>query len=219
MGTLASKMSGSIFNWQEKNVNGGEANQLKEKNIALIQENAQLKEKIRSDQKQFSNDTLKTNYSLTEASIIGKDNFFNTPIFFILGGKDKGLRDGLPVLDGNGVLVGTIQGVQEKISQVALTPNHQSRIGGRIAGSDWDGVVEGNRDLRAVLEMLPLESKINNGDQVVTDNRNPDIPQGIVIGTVAAIKESDDHLFNQALLDLPWESNNLDKVWVILGRK
>lgn len=205
--------------WADDSFGNVEINKLKNENVVLMQENASLKERFRNISLQFEDNSLKSNYSLTEARVIGKDNFFNTPIIHILSGTEDGLRDGLPALNLSGVFIGTIKHSQEKTSQVILTPNHESRVGARIAGTEWDGIVEGNRDLRAVLEMLPLPNKVELGSQVVTDNRNPDIPEGLLIGTVALTKESDDYLFNEALLDLPWNSNNLDKVWIITGRK
>ena len=215
VGVLINRVKNSFTGREDDSPN----NKLEKQNLALMQENASLKEKIRDNSIQFGIDSVKTDYTIVEARVIGKDSFFDIPLLHLLAGTDKGLREGLPVLDPNGVLIGTIKESQEKISQVVLTPNHESRVGAKIAGSDWDGVVEGNRDLRAVLEMLPLESRVKEGDQVVTDNRNPNIPEDLIIGSVGLIKESDDHLFNQAVLDLPWDSNNLDKVWVIVGRK
>jgi cell shape-determining protein MreC len=209
----------SLYTSLDEQFGNAQENQLAKENLALLQENVFLKEKIRSNAIQLEDNDLKTNYFLTEAKVIGRDSFFNVPIIHVLSGTDRGIRDGLPVLNSNGVLIGTIGSSQEKTSKVILTPNHESRIGARIAGTDWDGIVEGSRDLRAVLEMLPLESKVEAKNQVVTNNRNPDIPEGLLIGTVALIKESDDYLFNEAVLDLPWNSKNLDKVWIITGRK
>lgn len=216
---LFSSGTSSLVNWSSKSSDNSEVVRLKDENLALLQENASLKEKIRDNSSQFGFADISDKYNLVETKIIGKDSFFNTPLLYIMAGKNQGLREGLPVLDPEGDLIGTLRNCQEKISQVVLVANHESRLGARVAGTDWDGIVEGNRDLRAVMEMLPLESKIKKGDQVITDNKNPDIPEGLVIGSVDLIKESDDHLFNQAVLELPWNSKNMSKVWIIIGRK
>jgi len=218
-GSLATQAQGFLSGWLEKMFGKEEETSLAKEKEVLLQENAALKETIRQKNIQFQDSNLSSAYNIKELKVIGKDNFLNTPLLFLFGGNDVQLKKGMPVLDQQGALLGTIKESQEKISQVILTPNHDSRVGAKIAGSDWDGILEGNRDLRAVLEMLPLDSQPKVGDQVITDNRNPDVPAGILLGTVSMVRESDDHLFKEAVLDLPWDSGKLDKVWVVVGRK
>lgn len=213
------KAKNSVSGWWEKFFGKRDTALFEEEKSDLIRENALLKEKIRKNGINFEGEDLISLFNMVEVDVIGKDNFLGTPLIFIFGGDDMGLREGMPVLDSKGLILGTIKTSQQKISQAILTPNHDSRIGARIAGTDWDGIVVGNRDLRMVLEMMPLDSQFKRGDQVVTDNRNPDIPAGILIGMVSSIKESDDHLFKEAILDSPWDNKKLDKVWVITGRK
>jgi len=218
-GNLAITTKNSVSEWWEKLFNKENVASFEEDKINLMRENAMLKEQIRKSGINFEGGNLSSLFNLAEVGVIGKDSFLGTPLIFIFGGGNIGLREGMPVLDNRGSLLGTVKTSQQKISQVILTPNHDSRIGARIAGTDWDGIVEGNRDLRMVLEMLPLDSQIKKGDQVITDNRNPDIPAGILIGTVATMGESDDHLFKEAILDSPWETKKLDKAWVVIGIK
>lgn len=209
----------SSISWLEKLIGKNNTRQLEQQNESLLKENAALKEQFRLGNIQFKNNDLASNYNLKEFKVIGNDNFIDTPLLYLFGGSDYGLRVGFPVLDDHGTLIGTLNSVQSQLSYVMLTPNHDSRVGARIAGTDWNGILEGNRDLRAVLQMLPLESDVKPGDQVVTDNRNPDIPAEILLGTVSSVKESDDRLFKEAILDLPYDTKKLDKIWVITGRK
>jgi len=213
------KAKGSLHSWVDKLLGEKDVSLLEQQKADVLKENAVLKEQIRLSGVQFRNEDIKSIYNIVELEVIGNDNFLDTPLLYLFGGVDKGLRRGLPVLNEQGIFVGSIKESQAKLSTAILTPNHESRVGARIAGTDWNGILEGNRDLRAVLEMLPLDSQFKEGDQVVTDNRNPDIPAGILLGTVSLAKESDDHLFREAVLDLPFESKKLNKVWIITGRK
>jgi len=192
---------------------------LEVKEAALLKENALLKEQVRLGNIQFKNEDFRSTYNLTEAKVIGNDNFLDSPLLYLFAGRDNGLRDGMPVVSDEGVMIGKVAQCQASISQVVLTPNHQSRIGARIAGSEWNGILEGNRDLRAVLKMLPLDSIVKEGDQVVTDNQDPGVPADLLLGSVAAVQESDNHLFKEAVLDLSYDSKKMDKAWVIIGRK
>lgn len=218
-GSSLKTVNNNFFGWLEKKFSNEDTESLKNKIEKLNQENALLKENVKLNKAQFEKSEISSLYNLQEVLVIGNDNFFNTPLLFLFGGENLNIKPGSPVLDDKGSLIGTVKESQAKLSQVILTPNHESRIGAVIAGTEWNGILEGNRDLRAVLEMLPLESNIKEGDQVVTDNRNPVIPAGILLGTITLVKESDDHLFKEALLDLPYNSKKLNKVWIITGRK
>jgi cell shape-determining protein MreC len=218
-GSSAMGAKNKFFSWINNLSGNKDIATLEVKEAALLKENAALKEQIRSLGVQFKNDDFQSTNKLTEVKVIGNDNFLASPLLYLFGGKDNGLRDGMPVVDEAGVMVGKITQCQAKIALVVLTPNHLSRIGARIAGTEWNGILEGNRDLRAVLEMLPLDSQVKESDQVVTDNQDPDIPAGILLGTVSLVRESDNHLFKEAILDLPFDSKKMDKVWVVTGRK
>lgn len=218
-GNSVLRAKNSSLSWIDKLLGKKDVALLEQQNEKILQENAGLKEQVRLNNIQIKNENIQSNFSFKELKVIGNDNFFNTPLLYLSGGSESGIKEGLPVLDEKGTLVGTITSLQSRMSLVSLTPNHDSRIGARIAGTDWNGILEGNRDLRAVLQMLPLESEVKNGDQAVTDNRNPDIPAGILLGIVSSVKDSDDHLFKEAILDLPYDTKKLDKVWVITGRK
>lgn len=194
-------------------------NALAQENAKLAQENALLKDQMKEQKIQFFSQSILGGYNLIETKVIGNDNFLATPTIYISGGNEKGIEKNMAVLNENGSLVGIINESQNKISIVILLSHHNSRVGAKIAGTSWDGVVKGSRDLRAVLEMLPLESDIKTGDEAVTDNRNPDIPANLLLGKVAFVRESDDRLFKEAVLDLPYDSKNLSKVWVVTGRK
>lgn len=218
-GSAIIQVKNSFSSWLNNVMGQSDFSSLNEQNQKLLQENATLKEQLRLNNIQFKSDEIQSTYTLKEFKVIGNDNFFDTPLLYLYGGSNNGIKSGLPALDTNGILVGTIDSVQTQLSVVKLTPNHNSRVGARITATEWNGILEGNRDLRAVLQMLPLESQVKNGDSVVTDNRNPDIPAGIILGTVSSVKDSDDHLFKEAILDLPYDSKKLDKVWVITGKK
>ncbi len=223
-GFLGGKFNELIFQFQEKkiflseNSLKQELETVKEENIRLNQENLKIKEKLQNEQTNFSAEEALKDFSLKEVSVIGNDNFLDTPSLIILGGENNQIQDKMAVINQKGVLIGLIKQSQAEISQVVLLNNNNSRLGAKIAGTDWDGVVEGNRNLRAILTMLPVESEVKKGDEVITDNRNPLIPSGLLLGTVSDIKESEDHLFKEAVLDLPYESKKLTKVWVVIGR-
>lgn len=220
-GFLGSKL-GSFFYKIKVGISNGatkeDCQNINEKNLILLKENALLRESLNIGNKKINEDSA-SKFSLEEIEITGKENFFEEPLLFALGGEDKGIQNGFPVVEENGVMVGKIESAQNNLSKIILIPNHNSKIGARIAGTDLTGVVSGSHDLRAIMEMIPLEGEIKLGDPVVTDNSDPNIPAGILLGKVASVKESSDHLFKEALLEISWDTRRMLKLWVVTGRK
>jgi len=209
----------SLFNIRDQVAGPQAIQKLKDEKIELLKENALLKKKIKEDSIKMEDDSLQSTFTLKELKIIGRDNFLDTPIIFLDGGESKGVKKGMAVTDHKGSLLGIIDESQEKISRVKLTPHHKSRVNGVIAGTNWNGIVEGKRNSKAVLKMLSLESEPQEGNPVVTDNSNPNIPSGLLIGELKEIGESEDHLFKEAFLELPWDIEKLEKAWVVIGRR
>ncbi len=216
---LGTQIKEKLSQVNEKLVNSNDLETLRLENERLMRENSQLKENILSNGIVLQNENVATNFNLEEADVIGKDNFFDAPILMINQGEEQQIRPGMAVVDDTGIMIGKIQRTTRSTSYIALTSNITSRITAIIAGTDYNGVLEGSKNLRALLEMLPIESKIDTNAEVVTDNTDPGVPSGLLLGKVSEVKESDDRLFKEAVLDLPWDGKKIRKVWIIKDRK
>ena len=226
IGFLGSKISGLMFfagqgfsRWGEKMFGFESMEELKSENERLAKENGRLLDLLRKNSIKLENASLNDQLDLKEGQVIGREAFFDSPTIFLDIGLKDGVEKGMVVLDENEAVIGKVKEVKENSSLVILTYHVESRIGAWIAGTEWGGVLEGNKNLRAILEMLPLESKVEKGMEIVTDNSEAKIPSGLFLGKVAEVKESEDHLFKEAILDLTWEARKLLKVWVVRGRK
>lgn len=221
-GWFGGKISGWLLRINSFSLSGkpseGSIESFKEKNRILLEENATLRENLLKSGEKIKTE-FQERFSVEEIQVTGKESFFNQPLLFALKNPDSLIRSGLPVVNKEGFLVGLTDRVDRRNLQIILTPNHRFRIGAKIAGTDWAGVLAGSHDLRSILEMLPLEANPELQASVITDNSNPDIPAEIIIGTVSGVEESADHLFKEALLDIHWKSENFLKLWVVTGRK
>ena len=221
-GFLGSKIS-LFFSNLELIISSAGSNQkiddLVRENQRLLSENASLKEKSQMREITQKKEEVVRDFNVEEAEVIGRENFFSTPILLINKGLVQKVKPGMVAIDELGAMVGKVKESSQKMSYVILTPNIESRIGAFVAGTEVGGILEGNKNLRAVLEMLPIESKVEANQEVVTDNSNPDIPAGLLLGKITEAKESSDHLFKEAVLSLPWESQKIRKVWIITARK
>ncbi len=118
-----------------------------------------------------------------------------------IGGKfytvDKGSRDGVerndPVISSDGIF-GRVYQVG-KSSSVILPLNHPiSSVSARIVETREVGVVEGTREEKLMLRLIPKESKVSIGNIVVTSGLGKIFPEGLLIGTVFSVKEDPNRL-------------------------
>lgn len=114
-------------------------------------------------------------------------------------GSANGLQVGLPVITGEGVLVGTVHSVSEHTAEVLLTTSYDSRVSGRIQNdAQSPGVVRGEHNLSLLMEYIPEVDVVSVGETVVTNGADPFIPQGLVVGRVQEVLNAQGDLFQQA---------------------
>ena len=110
-------------------------------------------------------------------------------------GSADGLRDGMPVLDENG-LVGTVSQTTRSASVVTLITDHTSGVSARTISGRVPGIVlpssAGNPG--SLTFSLTGGGRISVGDRVVTrgtiDSKYPSLfPEGLPIGTVTTVED------------------------------
>lgn len=118
-----------------------------------------------------------------------------------IGGKfytvDRGQRDGIerndPVISSDG-LFGRVYQVG-KSSAVIIPLNHpMSSVSVRVVETKEVGVVEGTREEKLMLRLIPKESKASIGSIVVTSGLGKIFPEGLLVGTILNVKEDPNRL-------------------------
>ncbi len=110
----------------------------------------------------------------------------------VSAGSKQGVRTGLPVLSGYGLL-GVVRTVSPHSCEVLLLTSPESRIGAMVASADTRPVVgllrgEGARAL--TLEFMdPRRDPVHTADLVVTTGFSDKIPRGLLIGRVTQIED------------------------------
>ena len=102
----------------------------------------------------------------------------------ISAGRSKGLRPGMAVVTGDG-LVGTVQTVGESESQVSLISDPNRKIGALVINRNPPpaGLITGENASTLVLS-LDATMPVENGDSVATWGYSGLLPRGIPIGRV-----------------------------------
>ena len=155
-------------------------------------------------------------YQLFKAHVI--KNSLTLPDNYITLDKSSssGIRSEMGVIDGNGI-VGIVYETSPSYSVVISVLNSKSNISCKIIGSDYFGYLKWERgDSRyAYLKDLPRHAEFNLGDTVVTSGFSTVFPEGIMVGTVDDMSDSNDGLSYLLKIKLATDFGKLGDVRVI----
>ena len=127
---------------------------------------------------------------VTSNTVMQRDNYMTI---------DKGTEDGvhkeMGVMSGTGV-VGIVSQAGHHHSIVIPILNSRSRISCRLRGSEYFGylVWHGGSPIVAMLEDIPRHARFKVGDAVETSGYSSVFPEGIFVGRVIRIRDSQDGL-------------------------
>lgn len=157
-----------------------------------------------------------TDYEIFKARVINNSlNLVDNYITLNRGSKD-GIRPEMGVVDGNGV-VGIVYETSSHYSRVISVLNSKSSISCKIVGSEYFGYLKWEYgDARyAYLKDLPRHAEFNLGDTVVTSGYSTVFPEGIMIGTVDDMADSNDGLSYLLKVKLATDFGKVSEVRVI----
>jgi rod shape-determining protein MreC len=132
-------------------------------------------------------------------------------------GSDNGVREEMVVLSAQGSLVGKVIEVRGDTSIVRLITSPSLRVNVTIpSATDVSGVAQSNGSDELSLGLVPKDSDVKLGDSVVTSGLNGDFPNGLLVGTVSEVTDTDE-LFLRILIDPSAPLLDLDTVLVLLS--
>ncbi|MBO7941094.1 MULTISPECIES: rod shape-determining protein MreC [Streptomyces] len=194
---------------------------------ALEKENAALKAKLGSDDRNRSrlnqlDKMLKTagagQYGIKGAQVIaiGAAQGFSWTITVDVGARDGVKRD-MTVLNGDG-LVGRVTTVGPNTATVLLANDPDFTVGTRMEGSDELGFASGQGDQPLRVELLNGKADVKKGDRLVTFGSQADKPfvPGVPVGVVSRVDPSGGDL-TRTLYVTPYVSfTKLDIIGVVV---
>ena len=157
-----------------------------------------------------------TDYQVFKARVINNSlNLVDNYITLNRGSKD-GIRPEMGVVDGNGV-VGIVYDTSSHYSRVISVLNSKSSISCKIVGSEYFGYLkwEYGDSRYAYLKDLPRHAEFNLRDTVVTSGYSTVFPEGIMIGTVDDMADSNDGLSYLLKVKLATDFGKVSEVRVI----
>jgi rod shape-determining protein MreC len=116
---------------------------------------------------------------------------------------DKGRSDGVApaavVLNSEGLVVGKISEVGEKISHFILSTNSRCKFAAALQNSSSTiGLTSGNLGLTIDLNYIPQTEAVAVDDLAVTSGLEVGIPRGLVIGLVSKVDKSSNDIWQSA---------------------
>ena len=134
-------------------------------------------------------------------------------------GTMYGIAKGNSVIDDAGALVGIVSEAGVNWCQVRILTDTETSLGAQVFRTKELGVVEGDFSLmskgRMRLDYLPADSKLLEGDVVITSGFGGYYPPGLVIGSVEEVQRDDSGSASYAILEPKADFASLAQVAVV----
>ncbi len=152
-------------------------------------------------------------FELLDSRIVGKAA--ENDQLIISRGENDGVLTGMPVVTASRSLVGEVVKTLPDFSFVKLISHPETGFEGKILGKeDSLGVVESDENI--FLTMINRETKLEEGDIVITYPGGGLYPGGIFIGEVAEVIRDDAETFQSVRIDSELNPQNLAFLFIII---
>ncbi|MCK6579156.1 MAG: rod shape-determining protein MreC [Anaerolineae bacterium] len=186
--------------------------------LALYQEElVELREKA-SDYDRLTSllDYVQTarNQEFVTADVIGNDQTALLRTIIINRGTRDGIAAGMPVVTGQG-LVGRVIQVSANASRVLLISDPSSSVSARLQNTRDEGAVVGQTSGTLLMEFIPLDSQLRDGELVITSGLGGNFPPDLVLGQVTNVRLAPSGLYQIAQMRSLVSLDTLEFVLVI----
>lgn len=195
-----------------------ELDEVKEKNLVLIQDQIELN----NLRELYALDNKIPGYEKVAARVIGKSsgNWFST--FTIDKGSKDGILVDMNVICGNG-LVGIVTDVTDNSATVRSIIDDNSNVTGMLITSSDTCNIRGNLELidsgYVHLEYLRGDVNVSDGDMIVTSNISSKYIEGILIGYAKNVSDDANSLTQSGYLVPAVDFEHMTEVLVIMQLK
>lgn len=153
-------------------------------------------------------------YPLYLGSVIGMSKSNVPGEIIIIGGNDKNLMRGMPVVTKNGV-VGKLDIIYQNSSLVKLLNAPGFAISGKNSRSRITGIIRYVAG-EYVMENVPVASDVRRDDIIITSGLGGTYPPGLPIGRVLRAENPPGMLFKNIIIEPFADLTRLEEVFVMM---
>jgi len=158
-----------------------------------------------------------TDYDYQMADIISGTSLPSLDILIINKGQVHGIKEGMSVIHSDGIMIGKIYRVDKFTSHLLLINNNNSSVSAVVQNEESTfGVVNGRHNLSIIMEFIPQDQIVENGQTIVTSGREQYIPYGLVIGQITSVNKLDNDFFQSATIASPIKLSTIKQVVVLI---
>ncbi|MFH1656975.1 MAG: rod shape-determining protein MreC [bacterium] len=195
-----------------------ESEKLKLRDLELLAENARLKElKIENDFLRKALDLgLEKEFKLILTQVIAKDTSQDS--ILINKGFADGIAEGDSVITEQKILLGKVKEVQKNFSWVMLISHKESSFNAKLENESDEavtGMVKGEGNFGLLLDLVPREKQLREGDILVTTSWGGIFPQGILVGVVKEIRKNDVDPFQKITIEPFFDLQKVNNLFVV----
>jgi len=179
--------------------------------VALLENEKKENEKLRSELGLIP----RAEFNLEASFVIGQDPQKQGDWLLIDKGSAGGIRENMPVIVSNGIIVGRISEVSLNSARVELLSYAKSSLNANDLETGAKGIIRGEFGLGIIMDMISQKDTINTGDTVVTSGLGSNMPKGLLVGRVQDVQPTADKLFQQAVIAPEVQYSKLDVIFII----
>lgn len=130
-------------------------------------------------------------------------------------GRAQGLSVGLPVINQLG-LIGRIEEISARFARVQLLTDPGCRVAGRVAESREQGIVRYEPERGLILDYLPIDGQLKQGDLVISSGLGGVFPEGLPVAVVEAVRRDETEMFARVSLRATVNFNAIDELYALV---
>ncbi len=201
-----------------KNINDiiQEAKRLQSKNYELQLRLLEYQEMEKENKrlKEILNIVKTIKYKFIIANVDYRDSMSIYESLYIDKGENDGVeRDMIALKDG--ALLGRVVEVEKNRSKIDLITRESFKVSVITKDQKNLGILNGNNNKELDLEYIIIDSKIQNGDELLTSGISNIYPKGLFVGVVGRINSQDNYLYKGIDVRLPYSITDINEVIVI----
>lgn len=196
---------------------------LKSINQNLQEENAELRAKLVTSLERINGDYFTIDDTLFSQKYIYRvaeavSNSYTNPNNYITLnlGENDGVIEEMGVISPKGV-VGIVGAVSDNFCTVISFLHPKTEISCKLKTTGVSGFLKwsGKNISKAVINDIPITTRIREGDSVLTSGHSSVFPAGIFIGTIESSESDLDNQMQHIVVNLNIDYSSLNKVYIV----